>query len=144
MLILRGVTLWHANCHKVTSRTGKPTTGKKGSSSSGIRARRPRKRSSLEDDSAEESSDSESSSDGQYGDNKRWSEEDTSDSEVLSRSLDNLSDTDTSSTSPISNTSNVPKVRCTGSGESTFKKDDFVVVNFEGQVFPGRVTEVKP
>ncbi|KAG0443008.1 hypothetical protein HPB47_015390 [Ixodes persulcatus] len=63
------------------SRTGKPTTGKKGSSSSCIRVRRPRKRSSLEDDIAEESSDSESSSDGQHGDNKRWSEEDTSDSE---------------------------------------------------------------
>lgn len=126
------------------SRTGKPTTGKKGSSSSGIRARRPRKRSSLEDDSAEESSDSESSSDGQHGYNKRWSEGDTSDSEVHSRSLDNLSETDTPTTSVISNTSNIPRVRGTGTGESTFKGDDFVVVNFEGQLFPGRVMEVKP
>ncbi|KAK8761078.1 hypothetical protein V5799_027655 [Amblyomma americanum] len=123
-------------------RTGKPTTGKKGSSSSGIRARRPRKRSSLEDDSAEESSDSESSSDGQHGDNKRWSEEDTSDYEVPSGS--NLSETDSPTTSMIPNTRNVPRVRGTGSGEITFKVDDFVVVNFEGQLFPGRVTEVKP
>lgn len=48
-------------------KTGKPTTGKKGSSSSGIRARRPKKRS-FEDNSAEESSDSESSSDSQHSD----------------------------------------------------------------------------
>lgn len=51
---------------------------------------------------------------------------------------------DTPTTSVIPNTSNVPRVRGTGSRESTFKGDDFVVVNFEGQLFPGRVTEVKP
>ncbi|KAH6936086.1 hypothetical protein HPB50_013098 [Hyalomma asiaticum] len=115
----------------------------RGSCSSSIRAGRPRKRSSLEDDSAKDSSDSESSSDGQRGDKKRWSEGDTSESEVLSGSLDNLSETDTPTTSTIPN-SNVPRVRSTGSGESTLKVDDFVVVNFEGQLFPGRLTEVKP
>ncbi|KAH6945328.1 hypothetical protein HPB50_007882 [Hyalomma asiaticum] len=92
---------------------------------------------------SEDSSDSESSSDGQRGDKKRWSEGDTSESEVLSGSLDNLSETDTPTTSTIPK-SNVPRVRSTGSGESTFKVDDLVVVNFEGQLFPGRLTQVKP
>ncbi|KAH6927629.1 hypothetical protein HPB50_006279 [Hyalomma asiaticum] len=81
--------------------------------------------------------------DGQRGDKKRWSEGDKSESEVLSGSLDNLSETDTPTTSTIPN-SNVPRVHSAGPGESTFKVDDFVVVNFEGQLFPGRLTEVKP
>lgn len=44
----------------------------------------------------------------------------------------------------VPNTGNIPRVRSTGSAESTFKVDEFVVVNFEGQLFPERVTVVKP
>ncbi|KAH6947632.1 hypothetical protein HPB50_020338 [Hyalomma asiaticum] len=50
-----------------------------------------RKRSSLEDDSAEDSSDSESSSDGQLGDKKRWSEGDTTISDLLRSCASSLS-----------------------------------------------------
>ncbi|KAG8232222.1 hypothetical protein J437_LFUL011966 [Ladona fulva] len=125
-------------------RTGNPTAAKKARSSSSTRARRPRKKSSLEDDIVEESSDSESSSDGQHDDNKKWSEEDPSDSEVLSESFNDISGTDKPNSSVISNTSDIPRVHGMGSRESTFIVDDFVVVNFEGKLFPGRVTEVKP
>lgn len=44
----------------------------------------------------------------------------------------------------IPNTSNVSSPQGAGSGGRIFKKDDFIVVNFERQRYPGRVTAIEP
>ncbi|KAF5293191.1 hypothetical protein FQA39_LY13659 [Lamprigera yunnana] len=104
----------------------------------------PRKKPSVEDDIAEASSDSKSSDD-KHDHNKKWSEEDLSGSNIT-ESFEDLSETDSSTTSVTSQTgpSNVSSDRSKSSEASTFKVDDFVVVNFEENLFPGRVTDVKP
>ncbi|KAF5275000.1 hypothetical protein FQA39_LY06937 [Lamprigera yunnana] len=99
-------------------------------------------RSSL---SSKRKASSESKSFDNEHDNKKWSEEDLSGSN-LTENFHDLSETDSSSTSVTSQTgpSNVPCDRSKGYKASTLKVDDFVVINFEEKLFTGRMTEVKP
>ncbi|KAF5301410.1 hypothetical protein FQA39_LY02139 [Lamprigera yunnana] len=131
---------------KKAMKSRKPTATQKASISSGTSTtnKRPRKNPSIEDDIAEASNNSESSDDDRDV-NKKWSEEDLSGSGIA-ESFDDLPETDFSTASVISQAgpSNVPSDHSKGSEANTFKVDDFVVVNFEEKLFPGRVTEVKP
>ncbi|XP_046988993.1 uncharacterized protein LOC124594667 [Schistocerca americana] len=87
----------------------------------------------------------ESSSDEDNSRERNWMDEDPSDPDVLDESFSCLEDSEPemSPTKVIPNDKDVLGIDSMAPEKNVFKVDDFVVVNFEGKLFPGRVTEEK-
>ena len=118
--------------------------GKKTKVSASSRPSGHQKKDVLAVEISEESSVSESSSDEDNGGNKNWTDEDPSDPDVLDdfSSLED-SEAETTPTKVIPNAKDVLGIDGMAPEKIVFKVDDFVVVNYEGTLFPGRVTEEK-
>ena len=141
--ITPGKSISAGEVEEALKKAAEETAAKKNGKKAG-RRKKPQKKGPQKKSARVEESDSEASE-------RRWSEEDPSDSSEISETFSDLefggaadADTDSEAGPSSAAAKTATNVRKNLANQAVFKADDFVVVNFEGGLFPGRVTAVKP